>query len=235
MACQEILVSPNIPQEHRAAEVQKFCLLPADQDHNVEIFYQRQVPQHRRKKFIPPVLYPPPPQICIGREVDQYKLLQAIRRSRLVRVSGVRGIGKLALVQSCCRYMNERLHMVGFNEILWIPCPNRPECSTDDSPFGLFEDILDSIHDESDREPVHYFLSKARECIHKIVEYFRFRRTFLVIDAKQFILNSDIHRLCLFIQEILRVRICGRFLFWRTGEGHAQLMFSFLSPFFTQK
>jgi hypothetical protein len=208
LARHQILVCPHIPPEDRQNETDKFCLLPLDTNHDVEIFYQSPLPPTPRpKQHVPPAFCPLPPDTFIGRELDQYRVLQALKRgSRLIRVSGGRGVGKSALVKSCCRYLNERLHVVDLHEILWIPYHrNRNEM-----PFSACEKILDLVkehHESSCRiTPTIPFLGKARQLIAKLVEYFEVRKTLLVIEATHFASNRDILRLCEFIEELLMVR-----------------------------
>mmetsp|Transcript_103878 Transcript_103878/g.155542 ORF Transcript_103878/g.155542 Transcript_103878/m.155542 type:complete len:984 (-) Transcript_103878:345-3296(-) len=206
MARHQILNSPHIHPEDRQNEIDKFCLLPLGANHDVQVFFQPPLPPTPRpKRYIPPTLFPLPPTTFIGRESDKYQVLQALKRgSRLVRVSGDRGVGKSALVKSCCRYLNERLHVVDLDEILWIPYHrNRNEM-----PFSVFEKVLDTIreHRESpdERSPTTPFLGKARQFIAKLVEYFDARKTLLVIEATHFASGRDISRLCEFIEELLR-------------------------------
>lgn len=97
IAKHEILVSPNIAPEHRQIENENFYLLPDGADHNVPIFFQRPVAMSQKKRFVPTVQFPPPPHVFVGREIDQFNILQALQTSRLVRVSGNRGIGKVSL------------------------------------------------------------------------------------------------------------------------------------------
>jgi hypothetical protein len=120
----EIRISPRIAMEHRVEEAVKFCLLPENGFHDVPIFFRkdggRRRRQKRRKKcYIPPIMFPPPPQI-LGRQVEQYGIIQALVSCRIVRVSGPSGVGKADLVKACCEYINRRLHLMNIHEIVWF-------------------------------------------------------------------------------------------------------------------
>jgi hypothetical protein len=101
-ACQEIRLSSLLPRMELEKEVRKFCLLPTDGNHDVPIFFT----QESRHKYHLQTKYPKrsdripvPPSIFMCRQVETYQIIRALRRSRLVRVSGKRGIGKKSLAK----------------------------------------------------------------------------------------------------------------------------------------
>jgi hypothetical protein len=199
MACHEILVSPTIAPEHRRKEVEKFCLFPREADHHVPIFFQRPITVTQKKRFIPPVLFPPPPHVFLGRDVDQFHILRALQSSRLVRVSGSRGVGKTDLVKAVCAYANHRLHMVGFHDILWVPYQEEIRSG---EPFCLFQEMLALVNDSS---PAYRFFDSAQKLIVELVDYFQLRKTLLVIDAKGISTQGGLGKLSLFLEQFIKV------------------------------
>eukprot|EP00980_Cylindrotheca_fusiformis_P003949 scaffold871_cov130-Cylindrotheca_fusiformis.AAC.26 len=198
IACHEILVSPNIPRQNRRREAEQFCLLPAGGDHDVPIFFQRPITVTEKKRFIPPVRFPPPPQVFIGRQVDQFHILSALRFSRLVSVSGARGVGKADLIKSLCAYIIRRLHMVDVHDIVWVPYQEEIRSG---EPFCYFQGLMKIFNDAS---PTSQFFDKARTHIAKLVEYYRLPKTLLVIDAKEFSTMNGLGKLGLFLEEFIK-------------------------------
>lgn len=199
MAKNEILGSPKIPPANRREEAEKFCLLPEDTDHNVPAFFQVPITVTQKKRFVPPVQFPPPPHVFVGRKVEQFHILRALQSSRLVRVSGATGVGKADLVKAVCSYANIRLHMVGFHDILWVPYQEEIRSG---EPFCYFQDLLGLL---SDFSPAYRFLDKAQTPIAKLVDYFQLRRTLLVMDAKGFSTTEGLGKLGLFLEEFIKV------------------------------
>jgi hypothetical protein len=199
IACHEILVCPRILPQHRHEEVKKFCLLPTDANHNVPIFFQRQQKMSSPRRKQQSISFPPSPHAYVGRELEQNRVLQALRQSRLVRVSGLKGVGKSALIKACCHYLNDRLHILDFHEIIWVPYQENDQKVT---PFDHIKEVFQLIQ----AEECVSFLARARDSISKIVEYLHFRKTLLVIDAKDIKLDHGITNLSMFVEELIKVR-----------------------------
>jgi hypothetical protein len=149
-ARQEIRLSSLLPRMELEEEVRKFCLLPTDGNHDVPIFftqesrhnYHLQTKYPKRSNRIPV-----PPSIFLGRQVETYHITRALRRSRLVRVSGKRGMGKKSLAKSACRFIDDRRHILGFDEILWFPSIVK---NPDRKLSYLFDNLFDGS--QSNRE-----------------------------------------------------------------------------------
>ena len=228
IARQEILVSPRIATEHRWEESQKFCLLPKNGvDHDVPIFFQRKYTPSHKKHYAPPNHFlPPPPDVFVGRELDQFRIIQAIRDSRLVRISGPKGVGKSSLVKACCQYLKDRLHIIDFTEIIWIPQGNnnhhhhnieRRGCNierrgTEETMkkavtlMDYLYDVYQMIIEEEYVSPLYGgFLSKAADSIAKIIDHLHYRKPILVIDARYIIEEESLSKLTLFVEMLINV------------------------------
>ena len=224
IARQEILVSPRIATEHRWEESQKFCLLPKNGvDHDVPIFFQRKYTPSHKKHYAPPNHFlPPPPDVFVGRELDQFRIIQAIRDSRLVRISGPKGVGKSSLVKACCQYLKDRLHIIDFTEIIWIAHSsnnhhhsghNLERRGSADKTTKTLVTLMDHVHyvyqmvlEEEFVSPLYCgFLSRAADSISKIIDHLHFRRPILVIDARTVIEEESLSKLTLFVETIINV------------------------------
>ncbi|KAJ1636306.1 hypothetical protein T492DRAFT_400028 [Pavlovales sp. CCMP2436] len=93
-------------------EYRKFCLLPADGNHDVSLFPA--LPRARARELPGlaaeltarrPVSYP---EHFVGRHVELWMLLQRVLRGRLVVLTGPRGVGKSALAMALAHYVADR-------------------------------------------------------------------------------------------------------------------------------
>ena len=121
---------PHLDRNESRTEMEKFVLLPEDGDHNVKIFEpstsprsvlelpSTSMPSSPRTRILPI-----PPHIFEGRQVEIFRVLDALKRARLVRVTGPVGIGKGSVVKHVCRYIQERQHIFlrEISEMLWLP------------------------------------------------------------------------------------------------------------------
>jgi hypothetical protein len=124
-------------------------------------------------------IFPPAPDDFVGRDVEMFRIIQAVKDSRLVRVSGPSGIGKSALVKACCRYLIDRLPIVNLQEILWVLFDRDFQT---DGLISWFEDLFEAIHD--DESPVGNFPLDCFGCLKKIIQYFKDERSLFVVEAK---------------------------------------------------
>ena len=206
-------VAPNIAPQHRQEESDKFILL-GNTDHNVEIFFQKPMLAARPMRLFPSVFFPPLPHVFIGREVLQYNVLQGLRSSRLVKINGSKGIGKADLVKACCWYLNYRLHMVEFQEILWVPYQ---EEIRKEEPFCHFQQIFYLIKNAS--LSWKSFVDAAVAHLAKLAQYYSSRKTLLVIDAKKVTSKDGLSKLSTFLEEFIKVCFFYfKFLFYVSFE-----------------
>ena len=166
----------------RAEEAAKFCLLPENANHDVPIFFRKKR-WPSKKRYVPPVVFPQPPQIHIGRQKELYQLIQSLQSCRLVRVSGPDGVGKNDLVKTCCQYLKDRLHQNDLHEILWVTyslrCPTTTEVV--DVP-DRFANIFSLVRDDSICEDA--FIDEIRNEVMHLVETFIARKMLLIFDVK---------------------------------------------------
>jgi len=119
-------------------------------------------------------MLPVPPQPFLERELDMYDILTAlfIRRTRLVVVSGDKGIGKVSLAKALAQYMDKRSM---WGKILWLPpLQNGKNVSVE----SMFKSMSQSI-------PEEFYEKKA----------------VLMIDAKCFS-DNGMTSLCEFLDDI---------------------------------
>lgn len=115
--------------EEISKHIDRYVLLPRkpedDPYHDVPIFYTSSIPptgiREEDPEDIPQDVIPHLPRHFIGREVDMYEILEALRVDDVVRVGGGKGSGKCAVVTAVCRYINQRRKMFGYDEVLWLP------------------------------------------------------------------------------------------------------------------
>jgi hypothetical protein len=169
LACQEILACPALAWQDRQEEVQKFCILPRSASHDVPIFFTASMSPRAslfasRPPTPPPVFFPPPPADFLGRDLDIFRIVQALKvGTRLMRVSGPHGIGKSSLVKTCCRYVSSRLHIMNIEDIVWVPFEEERD---EDSIFGLFTKLYEGFQDEA---PAWAFRQDYTGCIKKLI------------------------------------------------------------------
>lgn len=98
MAREEVRVSPLV--ENSISEAGKFLLLPEQGvDHDIPVFFTNPIPQllpmnnqlqmngvHRL------------PQCFVGRDVCMYNVISALRRTDIIHVGGIIGVGKSCLI-----------------------------------------------------------------------------------------------------------------------------------------
>lgn len=142
--------------EEITKHIERYVLLPRKPDeefyHDVPIFYTRTVPEfgisdpeYEDDSYC----LPPLPRHYMGREVDMYEILEALRADDVVRLGGARGSGKTAVATAVCRYINFRKKTFKYDNVFWMPPPPhvKPE---EDTLFGdlcgLFSKIIEADH-----------------------------------------------------------------------------------------
>ena len=63
---------------------------------------------------------PTPPQDFLGREIEMYKLLNAVLDRRLVNLVGPVGMGRSSLAAALCHYIHDRKQDMGIDDIFYI-------------------------------------------------------------------------------------------------------------------
>ena len=201
LACQEVLACSSIPQQDRAEQVQKFHLLPTDAPHEQSLFTRdasqlslKSAPQMRRKYMS---IFPDPPDVLLGRNVDVYNILKALRcGSRVVRIYGDTGIGKSTVIQACCQFLKARTHITQIGDIIWSPFDD----DYDHELLFNISYILQSVRDE--QLDANDFRKKCRSALNTVVRYLKTKTNLLVFNATSFTLEA-IDRLSAVVQYLV--------------------------------
>lgn len=142
--------------EEITKHVERYVLLPRKPDdesyHDVPIFFTNPVPEfgiadpeYEDDSY----RLPPLPRHFMGREVDMYEILEALRADDVARLGGDKGSGKTAVATAVCRYINFRKKTFKYDNIFWLPPPDHvtPE---EDTLFGdlcgLFNKFMVADH-----------------------------------------------------------------------------------------
>mmetsp|Transcript_17303 Transcript_17303/g.35864 ORF Transcript_17303/g.35864 Transcript_17303/m.35864 type:complete len:848 (-) Transcript_17303:244-2787(-) len=196
--------------EEISKDVERYVLLPRksedDPYHDVPIFYTHPVPANTpdrdadnllledARKFLPKL-----PRFFTGREVDMCKILDALRVENIIRIGGIRGMGKSSLAAAVCRYVQMRSASFEFDDVFWLPAARGvvPEEDT------LFADLVEytglmvkADHNISEDED-------ALECRERIEIELEGRRTLLTIDSRKFDSEASSESLETFLSELL--------------------------------
>lgn len=134
MAREAMRISPMVKDSK--AEYEKFILLPErpskDPYHDVHIFsstyetralrrrpsalLRQDILTMRKSRILPKV-----PQYFVGREMDMYTILDALRSNEIVSIQGPPDIGKTSLVAALTRYIEQRHKSFLFDDVFWLP------------------------------------------------------------------------------------------------------------------
>jgi len=186
--------------------IDRYVLLPqkAENDfyHDIPVFFTKPVPPSgimgNPFESMPHGIIPHLPKHFIGREVDMFEILEALRVDDVVRVGGSEGTGKFAVVAAVCRYINQRRKMFNFDQIFWLPTGKdvHPE------PDTLFGDLVELTTRMLNGEDV-WEDEEALLCGERIQVELEGMRTLLAIDSRKF--NTEMSSLSLerFIGDLL--------------------------------
>jgi hypothetical protein len=214
LARQEVSVSPHLTLQERHAEMDKFCLLPKMDsanptvNHNVPIFFTEPVFLPARRDPSQRILandivldFPRPPEVFVGRDLDMFKILQHVKKLRLVRVCGRSGIGKSAVVKASCQYISDRVDVSGLEDILWVPREREGQSRNQHPLMDNFGTLFDRIQD--DETPLRGFRKECQSCITEILKYLQDRKSLLVIQAKNLLPQGRL-KLSRFLRDIMQ-------------------------------
>ncbi len=117
----------------------RFQLLPdrAENDpyHNIPVFFAQLVQPNTETLLSEALHIPPLPQHFVGREVEIYDLLEALRGDEIVRIVGPTGSGKKSVIAAVCHYAWKRRHTFSIDRIFWLP-PLGIMTAPEDSLYG---------------------------------------------------------------------------------------------------
>jgi O-acetyl-ADP-ribose deacetylase (regulator of RNase III) len=196
--------------EEISKHVERYVLLPQCTDnpayHDVPIFFTENVPasglssetelqlMEEAREMLPSV-----PKHFIGREVDMFEVLEALRIDNVVRIGGVKGIGKTSLVAAVCRYVQQRFKTFKFDDVFWLPPPQGVLPEKDTLLGDLSEYVIRAMtadHMISEDED-------AMECKERIEIELEGRRTLLAIDSRKFETETASQNLEGFLSDLL--------------------------------
>lgn len=202
LARQQVLNCAHLDRSQRLKEAEKFVLLPEGADHNVTIFEQSYTNSCRPQT--PPSslrssrrVLPVPPHIFTGRQVETFRVLDALKSARVVRVTGAVGVGKGSVVQKVCRYIQERQDscMSEIGEILWLPTV-RMEAQDDVSEMlTAFCAVFNSssVNDEE----------SYNQCHQQLLNYLFENKALLVIDARKAQSPQCVVKIASFLHDVI--------------------------------
>ncbi|KAL3928890.1 MAG: hypothetical protein SGBAC_012449 [Bacillariaceae sp.] len=192
--------------EEITKHIERYVLLPRKPDdefyHDVPIFYTRTVPElgiSDPEFEDDSYRLPPLPRHFMGREVDMYEILEALRADDVVRLGGTRGSGKTAVATSVCRYINFRKKTFKYDNVFWMPPPEhvKPE---EDTLFGdlcgLFNKILAADHNVWEDGDVI-------ECRERINIELEGSKSLFAIDTRMFATDASAQNLEDFLGDLL--------------------------------
>lgn len=189
--------------EEISKHVDRYVLLPrkAEEDpyHDVPIFYTGSVPTEGISETDPEEkdILPSLPKHFIGREVDMYEILEALRVDDVVRVGGPRGSGKATVVAATCRYIHQRKKMFNFDEVFLLPPPNGV-IPVEDTLFGDLCELTTRMMKGGDmfEDP------ETMEISDRIQIELEGTRALIAIDSRKFITDVGAENLELFLGEL---------------------------------
>lgn len=194
--------------EEISKHIDRYVLLPRkpqdDPYHDVPIFFTEPVPpigirEDYGEEEISIDIIPHLPKHFIGREVDMYEVLEALRVDDVVRVGGPKGSGKASLAAAVCRYIKMRRKTFNYDDVFWLP-PGQHVVAEEDTLFGdlckLSEKMLNGGHNCMDDEEV-------MEIGERIQIELEASRTLIAIDGRKFKTDASSESLERFIGDLL--------------------------------
>jgi Ran GTPase-activating protein (RanGAP) involved in mRNA processing and transport len=203
-ACDSISVSPMA--RNTRTPLDRFALLPERPDtdpyHNVPVFFTHPVsPLPEKDEQSDLSLLPQLPQHFLGREVDMFEILEAMRVDDLIRVSGKKGSGKCSVVAAACRYMLHRRKSFQIDDIYWLPAPEGVIPDED----SLLGDLCLAINIMKDAGSDTWDDDDLLECRERIELELEDKRALLVIDDREFSSRAAQDSLERFVSHFLNV------------------------------
>jgi serine/threonine protein kinase len=199
-AREAVRVSPMV--ENSRSEAGNFLLLPEQGvDHDIPVFFTNPIPQllpmdNQHQAIGVPRL----PQCFVGRNVDMYHVISALRRADLVRVGGIEGVGKSCVVSAVCGYIVQRPRSFPMDYLFWLE-PSSLTSTSHSSPYqelasafqAVFED--DFLTDKSE-----YSLNLER--LSKLLDQ---KRIYLVFNRCSLEIGHHAENIETFIRDLLAI------------------------------
>lgn len=179
---QAVKLSPSV--SNASVEKDKFLLLPEGVDHKVPIFFRSatkrrhfsQLPSDRLS--LPPLpILPMPPRLLVGREVEMYRVLLALRNYRVVYLTGQPGIGKRSMAAAICSYIRERSRRFPVDSIVWLPSLHS---SSDDDTSATLVSLFNMIVNNGSEDEKK---SKYRKAMGSLLVRIQKSRILIVVEG----------------------------------------------------
>ena len=197
----------SVRVEEISKHVDRYVLLPQkpedDPYHDVPIFYTDVIPLEgirdgdMEDEDSRPNILPSLPKHFIGREVDIYEVLEALRVDDVVRIGGPKGSGKSSLVAATCRYVDQRRKMFQYDKVFWLPAAHGviPE---EDTLFGDLCELINRMMKGGDM----FEDEETMEISDRIQIELEGTRALIAIDSRKFTADVAAENLELFLGEL---------------------------------
>ena len=170
----------------------RFHLLPLSlPEPSAPIFFKKFVPHHDKEQGEEKEkpwgngddALPPLPDHFVGREIEMFKILEALQVADSVEISGSPGCGKECVLAVSLEYALKRKEMFSIDHICWIPAPKYTMVDPD-SLYGdlvlCYELIRDSEEDLWDRS------EEVLDCRERLAVELEGAKVVVVIDNRSF-------------------------------------------------
>ena len=222
LARQQVRTSSQMHPFHREEEANKFILLPANGNHDVPLFWEDENPRAgspcRQSPSLCTTLYPTMrlplrPKFFQGREVEMFRVLEAIRHdARLIRITGAEGIGKTGVVQAVCQYMKDRFSILNY-QTFWIPTCGDLDDDTSKLLMKVFELMVSFDGHKELFFGGHKDEDEAVKCIKRIIKNLYSLKVLIVFDATS--LNKIGHAMqhfASFLEQVIQNTLYVKFI-----------------------
>jgi hypothetical protein len=180
-ACKAVALSEYATSKRNL--MKRFRLLPQMPEvgsyHKIPVFFTGKPPQSDlpiRKKFSQS---PPLPKNFLGREVDMFEILEALRVEDLIRISGPPGHGKASVVTAVADYVIQRKESYSIDNVFWLP-PPQGVIPNEDSLYGDLCQCISILKDAT--EDIWDVDERLMECRDRIDIEMENVRSLLVVD-----------------------------------------------------
>jgi len=200
--------APELPRNglDPQTEANKFILLPEGGSHDIELFPRTRAPMTPSSQASPltktkmhgahGTSLPLPPENFVGRELEMYRVFKSmiLQKTRLVSVTGPKGIGKACFAKAVGQYMEKR-RMWG--DVLWVPSPG---LGGDDDPHSLVSRVVSMAQNFPDRNAIMAetdYLSASQ----RIFDTLHDKKAVIIVDALSFS-TTAIELLSMFLYDL---------------------------------
>jgi hypothetical protein len=152
---------------------------------------QEQLEMHQRNYILPPL-----PDYFLGREIEIFKILEALQVADCVEVSGSPGCGKKSIIGASLEYALKRYETFEIDQICWIPALKRAMVDPD-SLYGELRLCCDLIRDSN--EDLWDRSEEVLDCRERLAIELEGAKVVVVIDTRSFSSVAALDKLITFI------------------------------------